>query len=235
MRYAEKYLSSFGYVLTTSTFPSARRARTLFDPEQRQPWEIYVNSQGQRFVREDLPSVDGREQALRFQPGLTHWVVFDQGVLDSAPPLLEGWSRDELGRAFAKPDANFFRGDSVAELAAAAGLPAKELAATIEGYNYGVTTGADFLGRRHLPMQLGKPPFYAIQHFGTSVTSTAGIAVNDRLQVVRRDGTAIANLFAAGEILGAGATQGQAFCGGMMITPALTFGRLLGGRIIPLG
>ena len=59
--------------------------------------------------------------------------------------------------------------------------------------------------------------------------------MNDRLQVVRRDGTAIANLFAAGEILGAGATQGQAFCGGMMITPALTFGRLLGGRIIPLG
>jgi fumarate reductase flavoprotein subunit len=35
-------------------------------------------------------------------------------------------------------------------------------------------------------------------------------------------------LYAAGEVLGTAATSGHAFCGGMLLTPALTFGRLLG-------
>lgn len=232
MRYAEKYITNFGVLLASSKVPTTRRATTLFHPQVRQPWEIYVNSEGQRFVREDVPSVDARENAFRFQLDLRHWVVFDQTVLDKAPPILRDWTRDAMVEAFKGPDANFFRGDSVSALARAAGLPENKLVETVEGYNYGVTTGNDFFGRKHLPTKLQKSPFYAIRHQGTSITSTAGIAVNDSLQVVRSDGSAIRNLFAAGEILGAGATQGQAFCGGMMVTPALTFGRLLGERII---
>ena len=42
----------------------------------------------------------------------------------------------------------------------------------------------------------------------------------------------IANLYAAGELLGSGQTMGDSFCGGMMATPALTFGRLLGQRLL---
>ena len=71
-----------------------------------------------------------------------------------------------------------------------------------------------------------------MRHQGTPIRSTAGVAVNDRLQVGCRDGFALPNLYAAGEILGSGVTQGQAFCGRMMVTPALTFGRLLGERLI---
>lgn len=235
LRYAEKYLTNFGILLATTTIPSSRLASTIFHPQQRQPWEIYVNANGQRFVREDVPSVDAREQAFRFQPHLRHWVVLDQTVLEQAPPILEDWTREDLIAAFEGPDANFFRGETLEELARATGLPAAALAATVEGYNYGVQTRNDFFGRQHLPTKLQTPPYYAIRHQGTSITSTAGIAVNDTLQVVRRDGRAIPNLYAAGEILGAGATQGQAFCGGMMVTPALTFGRLLGERLIRFG
>jgi len=36
------------------------------------------------------------------------------------------------------------------------------------------------------------------------------------------------------QAVGAGATQGHAYCGGMMVTPAITFGRLLGQRLVPL-
>lgn len=232
MRYAEKYLTNFGVLLATSTIPSGKRATTIFDPQRRQPWEIYVNSNGQRFVREDVPSVDAREHAFHYQPHLRHWIVFDQAVLDNAPPILENWTREDMVAAFRGPDANFFRGDTLSALAEATGLPESTLAATVDAYNYGVETGNDFFGRKHLPAKLQTPPYYAIRHQGTSITSTAGIAVNDQLQVVRRNGSAVPNLYAAGEILGAGATQGQAFCGGMMVTPALTFGRLLGQRLI---
>lgn len=232
MRYAEKYLTNFGVLLSTTTIPSTKLASTIFDPQLRQPWEIYVNSNGQRFVREDVPSVDAREHAFHYQPHLRHWVVFDQAVLDNAPPILEGWSREDMVAAFKGPDANFFREDTLSALAKATGLPDSTLAATVDAYNYGVETGNDFFGRKHLPTTLHKAPFYAIRHQGTSITSTAGIAVNGKLQVLRHDDSAVPNLYAAGEILGAGATQGQAFCGGMMVTPALTFGRLLGERLI---
>jgi len=176
--------------------------------------------------------VDAREQALRFQPNRRDWVVLDQAVVDRAPPILEAWSRAELADAFKAPDANFYRGDTIQELAKAAGLPAATLAATVEAYNYGVHTGNDVFAGKHLPVKLQKAPFYAIRHQETSITSTAGVAVNDRLQVVRRDGSAMSHLYAAGEILGSGATQRPAVCGGMMVTSALTVGRLLGERLI---
>ena len=68
----------------------------------------------------------------------------------------------------------------------------------------------------------------------SSIFSTIGLAVDDRLRVIRRDGTVVSNLYAAGEILGSSQTMGKAACGGMMVMPAMTFGRLLGERLIPM-
>ena len=58
--------------------------------------------------------------------------------------------------------------------------------------------------------------------------------MNDKLQVIRKDGSVIPGLYAAGEILGSGQTMGSSAVGGMMVTPALTFGRLLGQQLVPL-
>ena len=48
----------------------------------------------------------------------------------------------------------------------------------------------------------------------------------------KQDGKPIPNLYAAGELLGAGQFMGRSYCGGMLVTPALTFGRLLGQRML---
>jgi fumarate reductase flavoprotein subunit len=85
-----------------------------------------------------------------------------------------------------------------------------------------------------MPRRIEKGPFYAIRHQGHSTTSTVGLAVDRELRVVRPGGEPIRNLYAAGELLGAGQTQGKSFVGGMMVTPALSFGRVLGQRL-PLG
>jgi fumarate reductase flavoprotein subunit len=45
---------------------------------------------------------------------------------------------------------------------------------------------------------------------------------------VRGNGEPIPNFYAAGEVLGSGATLGNAFAPGMMLTPALALGRWLG-------
>jgi predicted oxidoreductase len=83
-------------------------------------------------------------------------------------------------------------------------------------------------------MKIETPPFYAVIHHGHSATSSVGIVVDEHLRVVRLDGEPVPNLYAAGEVLGAGVTLGDTFVPGMMLTPALTFGRLLGERL-PIG
>jgi hypothetical protein len=42
----------------------------------------------------------------------------------------------------------------------------------------------------------------------------------------------VPNLYAVGEVIGGGATSGDSFVNGMMVTPALAFGRLLGEKIL---
>jgi succinate dehydrogenase/fumarate reductase flavoprotein subunit len=44
----------------------------------------------------------------------------------------------------------------------------------------------------------------------------------------------VPNLYAIGEVIGAGATSGAAYTNGMLVTPAITFGRLLGARLAGL-
>ena len=67
-----------------------------------------------------------------------------------------------------------------------------------------------------------------------SVSSTVGIGVDEKLRVIRSGGMPINGLYAAGEILGSGQLMGKSAVGGMMVTPALTFGRLLGQSMLPL-
>jgi fumarate reductase flavoprotein subunit len=67
---------------------------------------------------------------------------------------------------------------------------------------------------------------------GWTPVSTVGLAVDGNLRVVTEAGAPIPNLYAAGEVIGAGATSGNAFVGGAILTPALTFGMLLGASML---
>ena len=52
-----------------------------------------------------------------------------------------------------------------------------------------------------------------------------------RVVVVEKAGEVGGTLHVAGEILGAAQTSGRSYTGGMLLTPALAFGRLLGRRL----
>lgn len=230
VRGRENYLSNFGSILAGDDFPSKIFARFVVIPQQRQPWEIFVNSRGERFLREDEPSFDRRETSLLRQPDLRYWIVFDEAIFRAAPPGVGGFSREEMRDAF-EVHPWFTKADSIEQLAAKAGIDASGLRRSVEEYNAGVARGRDAFGRKHLPKPILQAPFYAIRHQGHSTTSTVGLAVNGALNVVRARGVPVRNLYAAGELLGAGQLMGQSFVGGMMVTPALTFGRLLGERL----
>lgn len=224
---AEKFLCSFGSVLESFEFPAKLLYRAESRPEVRPPWEITVNLHGERFVAEDNPSVDAREHALVVQPEMQRFIVFDQGIKDEAPSMFSGVEASEIDLRFGTHPM-FLRADSLTDLASQMGVPAENLERTVAEYN---ADGPDVWGRSFKPRKIETGPYFAVVVHGLSVTSTAGVDIDSEFRV-RIDGRLSApNLYAVGEVIGAGQTMGNSFCGGMMATPAMTFGRLLAEQL----
>ncbi|MGA0020434.1 MAG: FAD-dependent oxidoreductase [Steroidobacteraceae bacterium] len=158
LRGRENYLCNFGSILTDSGFPGKFLGRFTVVPQRRQPWEVFVNAYGERFIREDEPSFDKREHALLKQPDIRYWIVFDEQIFATAPPGVGGWSREQMREAFGV-HSWFQKADSLQALAEASGIDPQGLIRTIEAYNAGVSSGADPWGREHKPFPIVKPPF----------------------------------------------------------------------------
>jgi fumarate reductase flavoprotein subunit len=232
VRGGDKFATLFGTILQDTHYPSPQWGGLATNPDTRPPWEIYVNVNGERFLREDHPSVDFREHSLLKQPGLRMWVVADQAMIDKAPPLMPRKKREEFLAEFGTHPM-FHKAATLDELAVKAGINPHGLAGTATAYNRAIAEGAhDPFGRQHRPAQLSTGPFYAVALTGWTVVSFAGLAIDGHLRVVRPNGSPIPNLYAAGEVIGAAATSGAAYTNGALVTPALTFGRLLGQRML---
>lgn len=226
----------FGGILASDRYPSPLMQIFRPWPPDRPPFEIYVNEQGERFVQEDVPSHDTIEQGLLAQTNTVCWVVFDQPMIDAAPPIMAPayYPRENYLAMFnARPF--FHKADTLEELAQLAGIDPAGLKATARTFNQGQASGDDVLGRLHMPLPLAQAPYYAIKLHSWKYTNYAGLAVDEHLRVTDKWGEPIAGLYAAGEIIGNGTTMGRSVCGGMSVTPALTFGRLLGERILQFG
>ncbi len=226
----EKFLCTFAGVLEDPKDPRSGRFLPL-SPGARKIWEIFVNADGRRFMQEDHPSIDYRERALLRQKGMAMHVVFDEGIRQNASPLtLESPAayHAKFGR-----HPNYVKAKTLTELAAKLGVPAANLRRTVADYNRAVDREEDARwGKQFLIRRIEKPPFYGIRAQGITVLSPAGLKVDRQLRVLGASGRPIRGLYAAGEILGFGRTSGDAFVGGLSLTPALTFGRLLGERIL---
>ena len=216
-----------GSILNETTFPATILTRIETTPQHRLPWEIWIDDSGCRFVREDHPSIYHREHAIAARPSLRYHVLADERILREAPPLIRDWSNSDIYRHCGQHPA-FHCADDLEKLAELIRVNAHDLTNTVAEYNRAVRCGKDPFGREHCPRRIEKGPFYAITQHGHSATSAVGVSVNDRLEVLRANGTPIIGLYAAGEVLGSAATVGDRFVPGMMLTPALSLGRWLG-------
>ncbi len=198
-------------------------------PQYREIKEIHVNAGGERFIAEDHPSPKARERALAGQNGPA-WIVLDEAMLDEDDPVIVGWS-DEMVREEAALGRRVWQGNTIEELATSAGIDSAGLAATVEAYNAGVRAGSDPLGKKRLDGEIASAPFYAIAMHAGTVIGFAGLNVDGELRVIDQAGAPIPGLYAAGEMLGAAATMGDAYCSGMAVTPAMSLGRILGRRL----
>ena len=227
---SEKFLCTFAGVLDNPCDPRSGAFLSL-SPASRKIWEIFVNSDGRRFMQEDHPSIDYRERSLLKQRGMAMHIVFDAAILQNAATIT--LDPTDVYRAKFGHHPAFVKAHSVAELAKKLHIPAANLRKSIADYNRAIDSGVDKKwGKQFLVRRIEQAPFFAIRAQGITVLSPAGVRVNKRLQVLGVSGRPIVNLYAAGEILGFARTSGNAFVGGLSLTPALTFGRILGERIL---
>ncbi|MED5544743.1 MAG: FAD-dependent oxidoreductase [Pseudomonadota bacterium] len=199
-------------------------------PSRRPPWEIYVNAHGERFMPEDEPSIDARERAVMAQPGWAFWMIWDERIREDAPPVFR-WSDEQLDELLRGDNEDFVVAENIGELARLCGLPEKTLTQTVTLYNAGQAVGSDMWRRQHLPAPIARGPFYAVRHYGCSISCYPGVQVNKDLQVVSTSGDPIEGLYAAGEVIGIG-FLGHGFLSGSIVSSAITFGRKLGREVL---
>ncbi len=227
---SEKFLCTFAGYLDDPKDGRSGQFLAL-SPKARTIWEMFVNSDGRRFMQEDHPSIDYRERSLLRQKGMAMNVVLDHGILmNSTPMTLE--TQEAYRAKFGKHHA-FVKAKTIPELAKKLGVPTANLRRSIAEYNAAVDAGHDKRFNKHfLIRRIEQAPFYGIRAQGITVLSPAGVRVDKQLRVVGPNGRGIRNVYAAGEVLGFGRTSGDAFVGGLSLTPALTFGKMLGESIL---
>jgi succinate dehydrogenase/fumarate reductase flavoprotein subunit len=232
---AGTYLPTFGGMPDPQAPHRANWAERLLLTTERPPREIYVDRSGRRWIAEDEPSIDAKERALTTLPDQVFWTVFDDDAVARSgagePPIVLGWGPDDL-RRHANVRPGIHAAATLPELAALAGIDPDGLVASVASYNAAVAAGVDVeFGRTHLPAPITAPPYYALHNQGIAVVTFDGLDIDDTFAVRDEGGVPIPGLFAIGEVIGAGATCGNSFCSGMLLTPALVFGRLLGERL----
>src|SRR5262249_18045556 len=167
------------------------------------PFGIVVNAAGRRFYDEGEElwpkryAIWGRNIAE--QPGQIPYSLWDaKGARLFLPPM--------YGPA---------RAGSITGLAAALGLDGRAVADTVAGFNAAIRPGGTFDPARlddcatagisppksHWAQPIDTPPYYGIAMRPGITFTYMGVAVTQQARVLRTDGTALANLFAAGEIM----------------------------------
>ena len=176
--------------------------------------------------------LDVRERHLEKQTGERFWAIFAENALfEEGMMLVPAWTIERF-RDEAKLGKCVWQAETIEELAVKLGLPSENLTETVSEFNKYIKLQKDEkFGRIYLQNSVSKAPFYALLTYASSLVSCGGLAVNTDLQVVEKGDNPIANLYAIGEIIGAGAMTGNAFCSGMLVTPALSFGRILGRNL----
>ena len=152
---------------------------------------IQLNSRGRRFSNEHEGYSEQSIKVLQ-QPGGTAWNIYDQRL-------------HQLGLEFddykgACENGAIKRFASIDELANGIGVSAEIVASSIEDVE------AFKIGKKHCPfgrkfeetVGLNGPPYYGVKVTGALFHTQGGLAVDTEAKVLRKNSSALPNLFAAG-------------------------------------
>ncbi|HRD62950.1 MAG TPA: 3-oxosteroid 1-dehydrogenase, partial [Nocardioides sp.] len=212
--------------------------------ERNLPGSIIVNQAGERYLNEALPYVEAVHAMYAGEAtGIGHvpsWLILDQRYrnrylfagLPPRQPFPGRWYKHGTVK----------KADTIEGLAAEIEVTGPALRETLERFNGFARSGIDedfHRGEsaydRYYSDPTVKPnpslhvidqaPFYAVKIVPGDLGTKGGLVTDERARVLRPDGSAIAGLYAAGNV--SSAVMGHTYAGpGATIGPALTFGYL---------
>lgn len=212
--------------------------------ERNLPGAIFVNAAGRRYMNEALPYVEATHAMYEGEAsGISHvpsFMIFDQTYRNRY--LFAGIAGRQKFPGRWYKEGVIVRAPSLDELADRLGLPADALADTVERFNGFARSGVDEDFHRGesaydkyysdptvkpncslAPIEKG--PFYAVRIVPGDLGTKGGLVTDEHARVLRPDGSAIAGLYAAGNV--SSAVMGNTYPGpGGTIGPAIVFGYL---------
>jgi 3-oxosteroid 1-dehydrogenase len=234
----------------TLAWPSGRLHMML--NERMMPSQFIVNGAGERFINEATPysefghaMIEGQASGTTYMPC---WLITDAhswrryvvaghlplpqipfAPVPTGPAMVEAWLQEGVAK----------QGSSLAELAAAIGVPAEALERTAARYDEVAAGGHDddfgrgdsaydrYYGDETMPnpnfAPLHGPPYYAFKIVLGDLGTNGGLVTDEDGRVLREDGSPIAGLYATGNT--SAAVMGRTYAGaGATIGPAMTFG-----------
>ncbi|MGW5074471.1 FAD-binding protein [Rhodococcus sp. NPDC004095] len=219
--------------------PSFRRPDGIMHvlvSERSIPRSIIVDQSGRRFTNEAAPYVTFVHEQIagRHDP---IWFVFDGkaknryqfGGVMPGQKFPRSWFATGL----------MHRAESIEELAVSIGLPAVQLAETVDRFNGFARAGRDedfgrgdsaydnYYGDPTLPAPtldvIDSGPFYAVRMAAGDLGTKGGMVYDEHARVLRADGSVIEGLYATGNT--SAAVMGHDYAGaGATIGPAMVFG-----------
>ncbi|MGD0781067.1 MAG: FAD-dependent oxidoreductase [Dehalococcoidales bacterium] len=212
-----------------------------------EPYLMWVNKSGKRFMAEDAGSPFEGGNAVSRQPDNVCFLLFDsqicqmineRGLVKGRPlpnaPLefqrgkLPGFEKELQSQAV---KGRMRIADSWDEIAEWIGTSPEALKATVDEYNIACEYGYDpiFAKDRRNLLPLRTPPYYALRCSSAFLDTIGGIKINEKMEVIDNQFKPIPGLFAAGVVTGG--WEGDTYCYKLLGSArgfALNSGRIAG-------
>ena len=184
---------------------------------------IFVNKEGERFVREDGRRDVMSKAIIAQTDGLMYMVSSSQGRDAADISALGG---QPLQYYLDNNYGGYVWGDTVEELAEKLDLPADVLQATLDTYNENAANNVeDEFGRVSYSGTL-EAPYFAMPRKPAVHHTMGGVSIDELTHALKADGTPVPGLYCAGEITGV--VHGANRLGGNAIVDFVVFGQIAG-------
>lgn len=208
------YSSCYGGSVPVTGFQASLRCNINYNGS------VWINTNGDRVFNEPKATSMDKRTVWRTSDQNIIYVVFAENMMTEDKPLFTGMMSNSAPFTTEEKIAELiekgyvFKADTIAELAEKIGTP--NLEATLTKYDEDVVKGEDSVfGRTDNLLSFEEGPYYAVYTVPYLMMTAGGPRINGQGQLMREDGTAVGNVYLAGEIIGSANIAGHNTIGGI--------------------
>lgn len=219
------YSSCYGGSVPVTGFQASLRCNINYNGA------VWINTNGDRVFNEPKATSMDKRTVWRTSDQNIIYVVVTESMLSDEQALFTGMmsnsaaftNEEKINELIEK--GYVFKADTISELAEMIHTP--NLEATLTQYNEDVKNGEDSVfGRTDNLLSFEEGPYYAVYTVPYLMMTAGGPRINGSAQLMREDGTAIGNVYLAGEIIGSANIAGHNTIGGIGHGICATWGKI---------